>query len=146
MEAEQKRNVKMTYNNNNKSRAKGLVVSADRDRISRVICNILENALKFTEKGTISVSPGLSKQRDAAIISVRDTGTGIDPEIMPRLFTKFATKSHKGTGLGLYICRCTVEEHGGRIWAENNNGGSTTPGATFYFSLPLKKKKARVAR
>ena len=68
------------------------------------------------------------------VISVKDTGTGIDPEILPRLFTKFATKSFAGTGLGLYISKSIVEAHGGKIGAENNSDGR---GATFAFSLPL---------
>ena len=64
-----------------------------------------------------------------------DTGEGIDPQIMPRLFTKFATKSHAGgTGLGLFICKGIVEAHGGKIWAENNKDGK---GAIFSFTLPL---------
>lgn len=67
-------------------------------------------------------------------MTVRDTGAGIDPEIMPRLFTKFASKSEHGTGLGLYISKSIVEAHGGRIWGENNTGGK---GATFAFVLPL---------
>ena len=67
---------------------------------------------------------------------MKDTGTGIDPEIMPRLFTKFATKSDTGTGLGLYISKSIVEAHGGRIWAMSN---ADERGATFHFSLPLKR-------
>jgi two-component system sensor histidine kinase VicK len=65
-----------------------------------------------------------------------DTGTGIDPLIMSRLFEKFATKSYQGTGLGLFISKSIVEAHGGRIWAQNNPDGK---GATFAFSLPLSK-------
>ncbi|MDW0331234.1 MAG: HAMP domain-containing sensor histidine kinase, partial [Nitrososphaeraceae archaeon] len=67
------------------------------------------------------------------IVSIRDTGSGIDPEIIPKLFSKFITKSDRGTGLGLFISKSIIESHGGRIWAENNQFG---PGATFYFSLP----------
>jgi signal transduction histidine kinase len=77
------------------------------------------------------------KQQYANII-VKDTGAGIDPQILPRLFSKFATKSHKGTGLGLYISRNIVESHGGKIWAENNKDGK---GATFTISLPLYKEQ-----
>ena len=69
------------------------------------------------------------------LVSVRDTGAGIDPEILSRLFTKFATKSFEGTGLGLYISKSIVEAHGGKIWAQNNPDGN---GATFSFSLPAK--------
>ena len=75
------------------------------------------------------------KENDGwVIVSIKDTGSGIDPEIMPRLFTKFSSKSFKGTGLGLYISKSIVEAHGGRIWAENNVDGK---GATFSFGLPL---------
>jgi two-component system sensor histidine kinase VicK len=70
------------------------------------------------------------------IVSIKDTGTGIDPEILPRLFTKFATKSVTGTGLGLFISKSIVEAHGGKMWGENNADGK---GATFAFSLPLSK-------
>ncbi|MDQ3903152.1 MAG: ATP-binding protein, partial [Thermoproteota archaeon] len=68
------------------------------------------------------------------IVSITDNGQGIDPEVIPRLFTKFATKSFDGTGLGLYICKNIIEAHSGKIWAENNKDGK---GATFSFSLPL---------
>jgi signal transduction histidine kinase len=71
---------------------------------------------------------------DEVIISVKDRGTGIDPDIQDKLFSKFATKSDSGSGLGLYISKGIVEAHGGRIWAENNNDGK---GATFSFSLSI---------
>jgi signal transduction histidine kinase len=73
-------------------------------------------------------------KKHEAIVSIKDNGTGIDPEIMPRLFTRFATKSETGTGLGLFISKSIIEVHGGRIWAENNTNGD---GATFTFSLPI---------
>ncbi|TLY02747.1 MAG: HAMP domain-containing histidine kinase, partial [Thaumarchaeota archaeon] len=79
------------------------------------------------------------------LISVRDTGTGIDPEIMPRLFSKFASRSQSGTGLGLFISKSIIEAHGGRIWGYNNKNGQ---GATFSFSLPLveiQEKKSSIA-
>jgi signal transduction histidine kinase len=75
-----------------------------------------------------------SNNHDVAIISVCDSGSGVDPDIMPKLFTKFSSKSFSGTGLGLYICKNIIEAHGGRIWAENNNNAK---GATFSFTLPL---------
>jgi signal transduction histidine kinase len=77
------------------------------------------------------------KVDDQAIVSIKNTGTGVDPEIMPRLFEKFACKSYQGTGLGLYICKSIVEAHGGKIWAQNNSDGK---GATFSFSLPIVNK------
>ena len=113
------------------------LIEADRGRISQVVSNLLSNAVKFTnECDTIYVN---LKENDTGsgrefIVSIKDTGTGIDPEILPRLFTKFATKSDRGTGLGLFISKSIVEAHGGKIWAENN---SDVKGATFAFSLPL---------
>ena len=74
--------------------------------------------------------------KDEAIISIKDDGNGIDEEILPKLFSKFATKSFSGTGLGLFICKSIIEAHGGNIWAENNSNGK---GATFSFTLPLDK-------
>jgi signal transduction histidine kinase len=106
-------------------------VHADKGRIMQVIANLLDNAAKFTKEGTITISA--ERRNGQAIVSVKDTGAGIDPEIMPRLFSKFATKSDKGTGLGLFISRSIMEAHGGRIWCSNNSGGR---GATFSFSLP----------
>jgi signal transduction histidine kinase len=96
-----------------------------------VLANFLANAIKFTREGVITIV--CRREGDQAAVSVRDTGTGIDNDIMPRLFTKFATKSDRGTGLGLYISRNIIEEHGGKIWAKNNEG----KGATFAFKLPI---------
>jgi signal transduction histidine kinase len=112
-------------------------VEADKGRISQVIYNLLDNAVKFTKVGTITVSTEIKKEdeKDDVLVRVKDTGSGIDPEIFPRLFTKFATKSETiGTGLGLFISKSIVEAHGGRIWAENNK---EEKGATFSFSLPI---------
>jgi signal transduction histidine kinase len=108
-------------------------VQADKSRINQVITNLLSNAFKFTKRGNITITT--QKTTDGlVIISVKDSGSGIDPEIMPRLFTKFATRSNTGTGLGLFISKGIVESHGGKIWARNNLDGN---GATFSFSLPL---------
>ena len=120
----------------------GIFVNADRGRISQVISNLISNALKFTEEGSITVAIGKKINNDnnnnQVIVSVKDTGSGIDPEIQSRLFEKFATKSEKGTGLGLFICKSIIEAHGGRMWAENNDTDEErTKGATFYFTLPL---------
>ena len=72
------------------------------------------------------------------IVSVKDSGQGIDSSILPRLFTKFASKSYKGTGLGLFISKGIIETHGGKIWGKNNPDGR---GATFSFSLPLEENQ-----
>jgi len=108
-----------------------IIVEADKVRITQVIDNLLSNALKFTEDGIISVS--IETKDSQAIVSVKDNGQGIDPSILPKLFTKFATSSSGGIGLGLYISKSIVEAHGGRMWADNNSDGK---GATFAFTLP----------
>ena len=113
-----------------------ILVSGDKERINQVVSNLLSNALKFTDEGFIKIK--IENTNNSVIISVEDTGSGIHPEIFPRLFCKFATKSDKGTGLGLYISKNIIDAHGGRIWAQNNRSGI---GATFFFSLPLDKKK-----
>ena len=110
-----------------------ILVLADRERINQVVWNLLNNAIKFTKAGTISISTKVTDGE--VIVSVKDTGEGIDPKIRPRLFSKFATGSSQGTGLGLYISKSVVEAHGGRMWVEDNTDGG--PGATFYFSLPI---------
>jgi signal transduction histidine kinase len=129
-----KNNIKLLYNpigDNN------IIVEADRSRITQVTSNLIDNAIKFTnEEGggeTISVNIKKKEGDGWVIVSIKDTGIGIDPEIMPRLFTKFTSKSFKGTGLGLFISKNIIEAHGGKIWAENNIDGK---GATFSFSLP----------
>jgi signal transduction histidine kinase len=116
-------------------------VEADRERITQVLYNLFDNAIKFSEEGIISVGAERKRNnrdnddaKEVILISVKDTGSGIHPEIMPKLFSKFASKSFSGTGLGLYISKGIGEAHGGRMWAENNSDGK---GATFHFTLPL---------
>jgi signal transduction histidine kinase len=111
-----------------------IFVHADKEKIRQVFANLLANAIKFTRQGTISITTQRDKEHRVVHISIRDTGSGIDPEIMPKLFEKFVTKSEKGTGIGLYISKKIVEAHGGIILGENNLDG---PGATFKFTLPL---------
>ena len=120
------------------------LVEADRRRLTQVVSNLLNNALKFTKDGTVTVTTAIERKGEVGggevIVSLKDTGTGIDPELMPRLFTKFATKSYQGTGLGLFISKSIIEAHGGRMWAENNNNNNSDrkhKGATFYFTLPV---------
>ncbi|MDQ3726795.1 MAG: HAMP domain-containing histidine kinase, partial [Thermoproteota archaeon] len=109
-------------------------VYADKERIMQVLGNLLSNALKFTKQGTITIRAEQSDDKSQLTVKITDTGLGIDHTLLLRLFTKFATKSDKGTGLGLYISKSIVEAHGGRIWAENNIDGK---GATFTFTLPI---------
>src|SRR5215217_6182929 len=155
-------NVKLIYEPANSGSSNSsnsiILVEADRRRLAQVISNLINNAIKFTKEGTVTVtttSNSIIKRKEAerdtgegeeeeeeVVIAVKDTGTGIDPELMPRLFTKFATKSYQGTGLGLYISKSIVEAHGGKMWAENNSdegSGSETKykGATFYLTLPV---------
>ena len=108
------------------------LIRVDKSRLEQVVSNLLSNCIKFTKEGTISLN--VEEKDNQALVTVKDTGPGIDPEMLPRLFSKFATKSERGAGLGLFICKNIIEAHGGRIWAENNSDGK---GATFYFSLPI---------
>ena len=109
-----------------------VIVKGDRSKIFQVISNLLCNAEKFTDSGTITVSVIDDLSKKSAIVSVEDTGKGVDKEMVPKLFTKFSAKSEHGTGLGLYICKNIVEAHGGSIWFEE-----TKNGARFSFSVPL---------
>ena len=132
-----------------------IFINADKDRISQVISNLLNNAVKSTKAGTITVVVDGRKEQDLSgnaksqeiIVTVKDTGSGVDPEILPRLFTKFATKSQSGTGLGLFISKNIIESHGGKIWLgdgngqNNNKGVNGDNGAIFSFSLPVHSPK-----
>jgi signal transduction histidine kinase len=130
----EKNHVKINY------QPRHLPVDADRNRLAQVISNLLNNALKFTSEGYVAINAEKktdnngNKSNTVVLFNVCDTGSGVDPQIMPRLFTKFSSKSFSGTGLGLYICKNIIEAHGGRIWAENNKDGK---GATFSFTLPI---------
>jgi signal transduction histidine kinase len=110
---------------------KDIIIEADKWRITQVVTNLLSNAVKFTEEGVITINAEAMDNK--IIVSVRDTGPGIDAEVLPKLFSKFVTKSDKGTGLGLFISKSIIESHGGKICASNNSDG---PGATFSFTLP----------
>ena len=151
-------NVKILYEPNNNSNKQdnnnndnnNIFVQADRSRLTQVISNLLSNAVKFTKKGTIRVTTQIKEEEQeeqddqnddrsggsnkVVVISIKDTGSGISPEMFPRLFSKFASNSFEGTGLGLFIAKSIVEAHGGKIWAENNADGK---GATFVLSLPI---------
>jgi signal transduction histidine kinase len=127
---------------------RNIIVKADKDRIARVISNLLNNAVKFTKdepEGTISISCQRKDEDDNnknyVLVNVKDTGKGIDHEIFPRLFSKFVTSTNTtsksstdGIGIGLFVSKAIVEAHDGKIWAENNSDGK---GATFTFSLPI---------
>jgi len=133
MQKEHKDNIKLELFSSIKD---DIFVEADKNRLNQVISNLLSNAIKFTkESGTITIRVQKKDNNDDVLVSVKDTGAGIDPEILPRLFTKFATKSETGgTGLGLYISKSIVESHGGMILAQNNSDGK---GSTFSFTLPI---------
>jgi len=124
-------------------------IIADENRIKQVISNLIDNAIKFTQKGEITISIEIDYKHNQIVVKVKDTGKGIDSYILPKLFNKFVTKSDSGgTGLGLYICKGIIEAHNGRIWAENNSEGNHSMdvdsvdsemgnGTTFSFSVPL---------
>ena len=130
------RDVKLLYDNNARKQDVAddeiILVYVDRGRIIQVISNLISNAFNFTKKGVVTITKEKRIEDGSIIVSVKDTGSGIDLEILPRLFTKFTTGSEKGTGLGLYICKRIIEAHGGKIWGENNDD----KGATFSFRLP----------
>jgi len=118
-----------------------LFIMADKHRLNQVVTNLLSNAVKFTEEGRIRIIISLDQKGgnnlQEVVVSVRDTGQGIDPDMLPRLFSRFESKSYQGTGLGLYISKGIVEAHGGKIWAENN---ADAKGATFTFTLPVNER------
>jgi len=125
------KNIKLIYDQKDTNH---LLVEADKGRITQVLSNILNNALKFTNEGQIIVDAHENNDKKELIVSITDTGSGINRDIFTKLFSKFATKSSQGTGLGLYISKSIIEAHGGRIWAENNKDKM---GATFIFTLPI---------
>src|ERR687890_1841196 len=130
-----KNSIKLSYESQDND---GIIIEADRSRLCQVVYNLLSNAIKFTDDGNITVVVESKDNDNNTVISIKDTGTGIHPEMLPKLFTKFATKSLTGgTGLGLFISKSIIEKHNGRIWAENNHDGK---GATFAFSLPIDNK------
>jgi signal transduction histidine kinase len=128
------KNVRLVYDQ--KDTDHHIIVEADKVRITQVLLNILNNALKFTNEGQIIIRAHESNNKKEIIVSITDTGSGINKDIFAKLFSKFATKSSQGTGLGLYISKSIIEAHGGRIWAENNADGR---GAIFMFTLPVVK-------
>jgi len=140
---DKKTNIQLIYP---KLSAQPLFVYADKNRIQQVLSNLLNNALKFTKDGIITINTekfvetinnnANNEEKEFVSIKVKDTGKGIDPEVLPRLFEKFATKSDKGTGLGLYISKNIIDAHGGRIWGQDNNKDGKN-GAEFGFTLPL---------
>ncbi len=136
VDKQKKQMVKIVYDFKN---IDNVIIEADRDRIAQVICNILDNALKFT-KASQMIFLIIDKKKDEdgkgqVIVSVKDTGNGIPKEVLPKLFSKFTTSdSSSGTGLGLYICKNIIQAHEGKIWAENDSDGN---GAIFRFTLPV---------
>ena len=129
---------------------KDILLVADKVRVGRVISNLLNNAIKFTAKGKITLNtedieqnelnnretklePKNEQQSREIQVSIKDTGTGLSPAILPKLFSKFVSTDSGGTGLGLFVSKNIVEAHGGKIQAQNNDDGK---GATFSFIIP----------
>ena len=129
-----RKNIKFSYVPANKDQQQITTIKADRTRIAQVLMNLLDNSINSSQEGVISVATTIDRDANTITLSVKDEGSGISPDIIPRLFSKFATASEKGTGLGLYISKKIVEAHGGKIWAENNKDGE---GATFAFTIPM---------
>jgi two-component system sensor histidine kinase VicK len=145
-----KNQINIRYNSNNgvkllfeteRKDGNGVFIKADKVRIYEVISNLLKNAIKFTNEGTIYITTEEKKtdKGGEVIVKIKDTGIGMSSDILPNLFSKFATGSpfKRGIGLGLFIAKSIVEAHGGKIWAQNNRDGKR--GATFAFSIPLSK-------
>jgi signal transduction histidine kinase len=134
------------HNNNGRSDiveddlAKAIFVDADRARLTQVFTNLLNNAIKFTTEGVISITLKQQSDTKGVVLLIKDTGTGIPSECFPRLFARFGTESVTGTGLGLFISKSIVEAHGGTIWGQNNEDGI---GATFGFTLPSLSEEER---
>ena len=121
---------------------KDILIVADKVRVGRVISNLLNNAIKFTSRGEITISVIELKQNNndddddgngEIQVNIKDTGTGLSPAILPKLFSKFVSTDSGGTGLGLFVSRNIVEAHGGKIQAQNNDDGI---GAMFSFTIP----------
>jgi len=136
-EIEETKNINFLYI----AEEQNLTIEGDKRLLTQVLDNLLSNAIKFTKRldknATITITTKTEKNNDdnnTMTVSVKDNGKGIDKEILPRLFTKFTTKSEAGTGLGLYISKKIIEAHGGKIWAENN---IDSKGATFNFTIPI---------
>ena len=140
--------IENSYNEGNNSNVKiifepkeTIMIYADRDRIYQVLSNLLNNAIRFTKNGTVTINTSIANVSNnngnndkEVVVTIIDTGSGITPETMQKLFSKFVTTSSHGTGLGLFISKGIIEAHGGRIWAENNSNGV---GSSFSFSLPF---------
>jgi signal transduction histidine kinase len=142
-----KKNIGLSYN------PQDISIQADKERITQVVYNLLDNAVKFINKaekgGTVTIEiekktmtrgriERQNKEHDnIVVVNIKDDGPGIDPEVMPKLFSKFVSTSFTGTGLGLFISKSIVEAHGGDMWAGNNADGK---GATFTFSLPIREQ------
>jgi signal transduction histidine kinase len=120
--------------------AKAIFVDADRARLTQVFTNLLNNAIKFTTEGVISITLKQQSNTKGVVLLIKDSGTGIPSECFPRLFARFGTESVTGTGLGLFISKSIVEAHGGKIWGQNNEDGI---GATFGFTLPSLSEEER---
>jgi signal transduction histidine kinase len=111
------------------------------NKIKQVITNFVDNAIKYTPKGSITVTLTADKIKNKATIAIKDTGQGLSKTSIDSLFDKFtrARNANKvnttGTGLGLYVGRQLITGHNGRVWVESEGEGK---GSTFYIELPLK--------
>lgn len=118
-----------------------IFVHADKEKLTQVMTNLLTNAIKFTTEGRVSIVTRQDNENKTAYVTILDTGSGIDPEIVPHLFEKFVTKSEKGTGIGLYISKKIIEAHGGIILGYNNPDGV---GATFEFTVAVAEQEGKI--
>jgi signal transduction histidine kinase len=119
-----------------------IFITGDKSRLSQVMSNLLNNAINFTIDGDINVTVTSKRNINEIVVNIRDTGTGIDVDILDHLFEKFISRADSGTGLGLFISKSIIEAHGGKIWASNNENGK---GSTFSFSIPVELKSATIS-
>lgn len=115
----------------------GCVINTDRLRLSQVIMNLMNNAMKFTSEGSITLGYRLTRQKDELYFFVKDTGIGIPADQAGKVFERFVKLNTfvKGTGLGLAICRVIIERLGGTIGVETREG----KGSCFWFRLPVRE-------
>ena len=134
--------LKMNLNQNvkiQKNLDENIEIEIDKIRFGQVIRNLLNNSIKFTSEGTISITTNVFQDENKVLVRISDSGSGIPEDLLPKIFEKFVTKgkdSQSGTGLGLFLCKGIVTAHGGEI----NAGNNLEKGATFEFSLPISQK------
>jgi signal transduction histidine kinase len=135
-----KSGLKFNFSTNPLNPQERFMIHADRDKFKQVIANLIDNSMKYTRSGSIEVLLSKNNANRKITFSIKDTGIGISPEVMPKLFVKFvrADNANKqniyGTGLGLYVAKDIITSHKGKIWAESDGDGK---GSTFLVEMDM---------